>query len=404
MSSTPNYKARINRALRNNVRVPSVAESFRKIKWFTVFLVVIFPIYPSLAAITGAVSVTDVGSYDESTILASFTDTEGLDYISEDGLVTVKTDSLSGAEDEAESSENLKKTPVPQSNVKTYTVVEYDDVIKIGKKFNMEPEVILWSNNLSMSDTLRVGQVLKIPPVSGLVHILQPRETVSDLARIYNVSSREILEFNNIADATKIRDGAKLMIPGAVRPPVVEEKSELAVPKKSEKPVEKPKNTEKKTEKKADKKAEKDNQKATKKSEESKVEAPEKKPESKPLPNGLKDRYSIKFTGMGRGFVAGNCTWHVARNKNVTWRGNANQWIRNARAKGVPTGKTPIVGSIVQFSGHGYNSYYGHVGIVTDITDEHIIVSDMNYRGLYEVTIRKVPKNSPAIDGYIYVD
>lgn len=58
----------------------------------------------------------------------------------------------------------------------------------------------------------------------------------------------------------------------------------------------------------------------------------------------------------------------------------------------------------MQFSGYGYNSYYGHVGIVTDVTDTHIIVSDMNYAGLYKVTIRQVAKNDPAIDGYIYVD
>lgn len=88
----------------------------------------------------------------------------------------------------------------------------------------------------------------------------------------------------------------------------------------------------------------------------------------------------------------------------MTWRGNANSWIRNAKAEGVKTGSTPVVGAIVQFSGGGYNRYYGHVGIVAGIENDNIIVKDMNYRGLYEVTIRKVPIDSDAIDGYIYVD
>lgn len=88
----------------------------------------------------------------------------------------------------------------------------------------------------------------------------------------------------------------------------------------------------------------------------------------------------------------------------MTWRGNANQWLRNAKAAGVKTGQTPIPGSIVQLSGRGYNRYYGHVGIVADVTDDHIIVKDMNYRGLYEVTIRKIPRTDPTIDGYIYVN
>ena len=393
MSSTPNYKARINRAIRNNVATYSVMDSFRKYKWFTLFLIALFPIYPSLAAI-GTQSQTTTGDYDESSILATFTDTDGLEYISETGLVIGNTSS--GNELSEEVPENVSKEPVPTSNTRTYVVVEYDDVIKIGKKFDIEPEVILWSNNLSMNDTLKVGQVLKIPAVSGVVHILKPYETVSDLAKMYNVSVAQILEYNNIADARKIRDGTKLMIPGAIK-----------------KIVETPKTTTKTTtQKTTTNTSTKTPAQTTTSSRDAAPVAQTVKADtptvaSTPTVNpttGLKDRYAVVFTGQGRGFVAGNCTWHVARNKTVTWRGNANQWIKNARAQGVPTGKTPIVGAIVQFSGHGYNSYYGHVGIVIDMTDTHIIVSDMNYAGLYKVTIRHVSKTDPAIDGYIYVD
>lgn len=78
--------------------------------------------------------------------------------------------------------------------------------------------------------------------------------------------------------------------------------------------------------------------------------------------------------------------------------------MKNARAQGVKTGSIPVPGAIIQFSGRGYSRAYGHVGIVADVTDDYVIVKDMNYRGLYEVTIRKVKKNDPAIDGYIYVD
>lgn len=196
----------------------------------------------------------------------------------------------------------------------------------------------------------------------------------------------EILKANNIADARKIQDGTKLMIPGAVRPEAVKPKNPEPAPvKTTEKPAA-----------------------ATP----AKKQATAAKEETKPTvaasikvnANGLKDRYAVKFTGNGRNFASGQCTWYVARNKSVTWRGNANQWMRNARAQGVPTGQTPVVGAIVQFSGHGYHSYYGHVGIVTDIQGGNLIVSDMNYRGPYEVTIRKVPIDHPAIDGYIYVD
>lgn len=58
----------------------------------------------------------------------------------------------------------------------------------------------------------------------------------------------------------------------------------------------------------------------------------------------------------------------------------------------------------MSLSGRGYNPYYGHVGIVTGIEGDSIIVKDMNYRKLNEVTIRKISKTDSAIKGYIYVD
>lgn len=78
--------------------------------------------------------------------------------------------------------------------------------------------------------------------------------------------------------------------------------------------------------------------------------------------------------------------------------------MRNASAKGHATGSNPSIWAIVQFAGRWYNPYYGHVGIVIDMTSTHIIVSDMNYRRLGEVTTRKVPINDRTIQWYIYVD
>lgn len=133
MSSTPNYKARLQRASRNNVPTYSVFESFNKTKWFTLFLVIIFPIYPSLSALTTqeARKQVSIGDYDESSILASFTDTDGLEYISETGLVIANTSTSSGNEIVEEVQKSVAHEKIPESNTRTYVVVEYDDVIKI---------------------------------------------------------------------------------------------------------------------------------------------------------------------------------------------------------------------------------------------------------------------------------
>jgi hypothetical protein len=39
-----------------------------------------------------------------------------------------------------------------------------------------------------------------------------------------------------------------------------------------------------------------------------------------------------------------------------------------------------------------------------DIQWDSLYISDMNYRKLWEVTYRKIPKNHRAITWYIYVD
>ena len=117
-----------------------------------------------------------------------------------------------------------------------------------------------------------------------------------------------------------------------------------------------------------------------------------------------KGSYIVKYNGNAKGFAWGNCTYYVALNKNITWRGNANQWLRNAAAAGVSTGSKPVPGAIISLSGQGYNSYYGHVGIVVDVDGDDIIVKDMNYRRLNEVTVRRIPKNHSTIRGYIYAD
>jgi surface antigen len=70
----------------------------------------------------------------------------------------------------------------------------------------------------------------------------------------------------------------------------------------------------------------------------------------------------------------------------------------------VATGTKPANGAIISLAGRGYNPYYGHVGIVVDIDGNDLIIKDMNYRRLNEVTVRRISMNDGAIRGYIYVD
>lgn len=262
------------------------------------------------------------------------------------------------------------------TSVKKHTVKPRESVRSISDIYGISTDAILWANDLSADDELQIGQILRIPPVSGVIHSVVDGDTISAIAAKYQVDATDIVSINTLRDAASIRIGMDLMIPGAMKRSVAVIESPKALPTK----VALAKG-------------------ATQIKDMSTTQiAPPPPTVTISSKTGLKDRYAVKYSGKSRGFVGGNCTWYVAQNKSVTWRGNANAWMRNAKAAGAQTGQSPVVGAIVQFSGSGYNRAYGHVGIVAGIEGSNLIVKDMNYRGLYEITIRKIPIDHPGID------
>ncbi len=93
-------------------------------------------------------------------------------------------------------------------------------------------------------------------------------------------------------------------------------------------------------------------------------------------------------SSKGNLYTPGNCTWYVKSKRpdlpnNL---GNADTWVIRARAQGMPTGSIPRVGAVGQ---RGI-----HVVYVERINSNGTItISEMNYRGLYQITWRTLPAN-----------
>jgi surface antigen len=380
MTPNLNTRARLKRAIRNNQRIYSAWESFRNFRWFTLAVIIILPIYPSLSVI-GSDYEARAGDYDETTIITAYEgDAGGMEwsYINQSGLVSTDFDTVTRSAAKRPSMMTWAEDPaLANEKAKTYLIATGDTLEKISARYGVSTDAILWANDLSPWDDLIAGNELRIPPISGVIYKVASGDTISEIARQYSVDADDIVTINNLKDAASIRKGMNLMIPGAakkiVKADTPEKKNEKENIKNGDlKPLPTP--------------------------------TPSTKPTVLDTSTGLKSRYLVKYTGLSRWFAWWNCTWYVAANKSVSWRWNANAWMRNAKAAGVKTGQKPIAGAIIQFSGRGYNRYYGHVGIVADVTDDYVIIKDMNYRRLNEVTIRKVPKGDASIDGYIYVD
>lgn len=111
----------------------------------------------------------------------------------------------------------------PRQDIAYYTVKSGDTVLDIAGKFGLQPETLMWSNaNIAQNpDRLSIGDELRILPVDGVLHVVEPGETLSDLADEYDVAMDAIVGYvgNNLPDvAAPLSVGRELVIPGGSRP------------------------------------------------------------------------------------------------------------------------------------------------------------------------------------------
>ncbi len=136
--------------------------------------------------------------------------------VSVGGTALTKPTILSGTElpvvDEPVSAQTRSETI-------TYEVQSGDVIGAIAEQFGVSVNSILWANGLSARSYIRPGDVLKIPPGSGLYHKVKSGDTVLKIANTYDVEAKEIVEFNRLQkDGADIVVGEELFIPDGVKP------------------------------------------------------------------------------------------------------------------------------------------------------------------------------------------
>jgi LysM repeat protein len=101
-----------------------------------------------------------------------------------------------------------------------------DTLLKIASSFGVSVSSIQQLNNLGTSTTIRVGQVLKIPSAGSSpsptpsptptqrTYTVKSGDTLISIARRFGVTTSAISQLNNITNANSIRVGQVLKIPG----------------------------------------------------------------------------------------------------------------------------------------------------------------------------------------------
>lgn len=110
--------------------------------------------------------------------------------------------------DYVESSGSSKK------GITEYTVQPGDNLSFIASDYGVTTNSIIWANNLRSADSISPGQVLRIPPVSGVIHKIAQGDSISTISKKYGVDESEIISFNEIENSGEISIGDEIIVPG----------------------------------------------------------------------------------------------------------------------------------------------------------------------------------------------
>jgi len=107
-----------------------------------------------------------------------------------------------------------------RSQITEYTVQSGDLISFIASDFGVSINSIIWANNLKNPDALQVDQVLKIPPVSGVIHTVKDKDTIASIAKKYAISEEKIVEFNSLPQDGQLTLGDEIVVPDGQLNPV----------------------------------------------------------------------------------------------------------------------------------------------------------------------------------------
>lgn len=122
---------------------------------------------------------------------------------------------------------NLPSSP-PATGGTTYTVKAGDTMYSIANRFNTTVSKLAAANNIVNVNLLRIGQVLKIPgtsttppppPATTTSYTVKAGDTLYGIAQRFKTTVAKIAAANNITNVNSLRIGQVLKIPGSSTTP-----------------------------------------------------------------------------------------------------------------------------------------------------------------------------------------
>lgn len=99
------------------------------------------------------------------------------------------------------------------NQVLEYTVQAGDALSFIASDYGVSINSIIWANNLTSADSIQPGQILRIPPVTGVIHKVKKGDTVASIAKKYGVNEQKIMEFNRLSGTGNLAIDEEIIVP-----------------------------------------------------------------------------------------------------------------------------------------------------------------------------------------------
>ncbi len=94
-----------------------------------------------------------------------------------------------------------------------HTVEPGESLQKIADTYGISPQTIRWANGLSASSTVNPGEEIVILPVDGVLHTVRRGETLAKIADLYDIPEASIVRQNKIKGGF-ILAGEQIIVPG----------------------------------------------------------------------------------------------------------------------------------------------------------------------------------------------
>jgi len=121
-----------------------------------------------------------------------------------------------GGAAEGEDGEEADTSSSNNGEISVYIVREGDTLSQIAEMFDVSSKTVLWANDITDESLIRPGDSLVILPITGVRHVVKEGDTLSTITEKYDGDMDEILAYNQIASSEDIGVGDTLVIPGGL--------------------------------------------------------------------------------------------------------------------------------------------------------------------------------------------